>query len=184
MTEPRASLLVWQLDLCWSLFSHHSAGLSDAECLWSPVSGAWTVRPDGAGRWVADWEVPEPSPVPATTIGWLTWHVGFWWTSTYEVCFGSGAAPERESVVWPGSAASTLSWLEAMKDAWRSSLLAVSAAELDSTERTAALPFGDSTLPLGKVAAWVNFELTKNVAEIGQTRHLYALRDGSAPTPG
>ncbi len=178
MTESRVELLVWQLDLCWSLFTHHSDGLTDEECLWEPAPGAWNVHAGGAaGIWVPDWEVPEPTPVPATTIAWLTWHVGFWWTSTYEVCFGSGVAPDRESVLWPGSADAAVAWLGELKDTWRTALLATTAEELDSTARTAALPFGAGPLTLGQVAAWVNFELTKNVAEIGQTRHLYALRD-------
>jgi hypothetical protein len=178
MTEPRVSLLVWQLDLCWSLFEYHASSLTDEECLWEPAPDAWTVRADAAGRWVADWVVPEPSPVPATTIGWLTWHVGFWWTSTHGVCFGSGA-PDRSSIFWPGSASAAVSWLGSLKDAWRTALLEVSSSELDSTSRTAALPFGAEPLPLGQVAAWVNFELAKNVAEIGQTRHLYALKAAS-----
>lgn len=60
-------------------------GLSDDEFLWEPASTAWSIRrrdecrtgtPFGAGQWVADFEVPEPVPVPMTTIAWLYWHMG------------------------------------------------------------------------------------------------------------
>lgn len=43
-------------------------------------------------------------PAPALSIGCLTWHLGFWWTTTLGCCFGSGA-PAREEITWPGSAA-------------------------------------------------------------------------------
>lgn len=171
MTTSRADLLVRQLDVTWALFEHHLERLDDAACLWHPAPGCWTVRPDERGRWVADWEVPEPDPAPALSIGWLTWHIGFWWTTTLGCCFGSGA-PAREEITWPGSAAGTASWLRDVHQRWRLSLLECSEADLESTELTAALPWGQGQA-LVHVAGWVNVELTKNVAEIGLVRHLY-----------
>lgn len=59
--------------------------LSDHEFFWEPTSPTWSVRrredcrtptPFGAGRWVADFEFPEPTPIPLTSIGWLAWHIG------------------------------------------------------------------------------------------------------------
>jgi hypothetical protein len=61
------------------------ASLTDDEFFWEPFPTAWSIRrrgecrtpsPFGAGEWVADFEVPEPSPVPVTTIAWLYWHMG------------------------------------------------------------------------------------------------------------
>jgi hypothetical protein len=61
------------------------AGLTDDEFFWEPFTTAWSVRrqdqcrtanPFGAGEWVADFEIPEPTPVPMTTIAWLYWHMG------------------------------------------------------------------------------------------------------------
>ena len=60
------------------------AGLTDDEYLWEPVPGAWSLRPRdeavttmaaGGGELVADFEVPEPSPAPVTTIAWRLGHV-------------------------------------------------------------------------------------------------------------
>ncbi|MGH8995442.1 MAG: DinB family protein [Acidimicrobiales bacterium] len=60
-------------------------GLTDDEFFWEPVGSAWSIRqrhdcrtasPFGSGEWVADFEFPEPTPVPMTTIAWLYWHMG------------------------------------------------------------------------------------------------------------
>lgn len=175
MTAARVDLLIRQLDIAWSLFEHHLKDLDDAACLWEPVANCWTVRPDGHGRWVADWAVPEPEPAPVTTIGWLTWHIGFWWTTTLGHCFGEGA-PEREEIRWPGGAAAAADWLRALKEDWRANLLPLTDADLDSSARTAGLPWGQE-LTLADIAGWITVELTKNVAEIGLLRHLYGARE-------
>lgn len=60
-------------------------GLTDDEFFWEPFATAWSIRrrdecespnPFGDGEWVADFAVPEPAPVPMTTIAWLYWHMG------------------------------------------------------------------------------------------------------------
>ncbi|GAB3209348.1 DinB family protein [Marinactinospora endophytica] len=171
MSSSRISLVNRQLDIAWALLEHHAQDLDDAMCLWEPAPVSWNVRPDGQGRWVADWQVPEPQPVPAVTIGWVTWHVDYWWTTTLEHCFGSGA-PAREEIVWPGSAEAAIARLAELKRSWQAGLARLDDADLDSTSRTAGLPWGEG-LPLVDVAGWVGVELTKNVAEIGLLRHLY-----------
>jgi hypothetical protein len=59
--------------------------LTDDEFLWEPCTTTWSIRrhdecrtanPFGTGEWVADFEIPEPTPVPMTTIAWLYWHIG------------------------------------------------------------------------------------------------------------
>ena len=59
--------------------------LTDDEFFWEPFTMTWSIRrqdqcrtpnPFGAGEWVADFEIPEPAPVPMTTIAWLYWHIG------------------------------------------------------------------------------------------------------------
>ncbi|OUC98277.1 hypothetical protein CA984_07640 [Streptosporangium minutum] len=173
VTVPRVDLLIRQLDTAWALFEYHLKDLDDAQCLWEPAAGCWTVRRQDDGRWTADWQVPEPDPVPTLTIGWLTWHIGFWWTTTLGHCFGDGAPP-REEITWPGDAAAAADWLRGLRDDWRARLSELTDADLDSTDRTAGLWGQDDTL--ANVAGWVSVELTKNVAEIGYVRHLYAAR--------
>ena len=181
MPVARVELLLRQLDITWSLFEHHLQDLDDSVCLWEPAPVCWTVRPDSQGRWVADWEVPEPDPVPAVSIGWLTWHIGFWWTTTIGHCFGSGA-PEVRDITWPGTVTAAADWLRGLRADWQAALLPLSDADLDSTERTAGLPWGGE-LTLADVAGWVNIELTKNVAEIGLVRHLHGAQQSLPDAP-
>ncbi|MEY9211858.1 DinB family protein [Thermobifida halotolerans] len=173
MPVSRVDLLLHRLGTAWALLEHHLDGLDDPVCLWEPAPHCWTVRPDERGRWAADWQVPAPDPVPTATIGWLTWHIGFWWTTPGH-CLGSGA-PEREEITWPGSAEAAVEWLHGLKDGWRAHLVTLTDADLDSTDRTATLP-GGREQTLAEVAGRVNIELTKNVAEIGPVRNLYGAR--------
>ena len=59
-------------------------GLTDAEYLWEPVAGCWSIRPRGraatvmaagGGDLVADFAWPEPEPAPVTTIAWRLAHL-------------------------------------------------------------------------------------------------------------
>jgi hypothetical protein len=84
--------------------------------------------------------------------------------------FGDGAL-SREGVTWPGNAADVRAWLGGLQARWRVVLERVTDEEMRSAER-ARWPFPDR--PFGDVIAWVNVELTKNAAEIGYARFLYA----------
>mgnify|MGYP001481304836 CR=1 FL=1 len=171
MTVARVDLLLKQLDITWALFEHHLQIIDDEGCLWEPAPHCWTVRQDEQGRWVADWQVPEPDPVPAVTIAWVTWHIGYWWTSTIEACFGKGA-PDREKITWPGGTAAAADRLRGLKADRQARLGGLTDADLDSTERTSGLPW-EQKMTLGDVAGRVTVELTKNVAEIGLVRNLH-----------
>lgn len=176
-------MLAGQTGIAGALFEHHAAGLGDGEALWEPAQPAWTVRRGDDGRWAADWQVPEPDPVPATTIAWTLWHIDYWWTTVLEHCFGDGA-PDRAEIRWPGSAADAIDRVRALHERWDRALREAGEGALDSGERTAELPlFAGMGLTLGQVAAWVPVEFTKNTAEIGAVRHLYALRGPGAGTP-
>ncbi|WP_020580394.1 DinB family protein [Actinopolymorpha alba] len=169
--QSQMMLLRWQLDVAWSLLELHLADLDDAEILWEPAPTCWTVRPRADGRWVADWMAPdaEPEPEPAPSIAWLTWHIGFWWTLTYERSFGVREV-RRDEVFWPGSTDATVEWLRACKDRWSGALTHLDDADLQSTARSGWFLRG--TRPFGFVVAWVNSELMKNAAEIGLLRNL------------
>lgn len=172
MSTSRIDLLARQLDIAWALFEHHLAQLDDDAFLWEPSPISWSVRRNVEGRWVADWQVPEPDPVPTPTIAWLTWHMGYWWETTLGCCFRSGTVPERQEITWPGSAAAATAWLRDLYREWRENLDALRDDELDARDRTAGLPWGQGET-LANVLAWLNVELTKNVAEIGAVHHLY-----------
>lgn len=168
MDGSRLGLLRWQLQLAWSLAGHHLPGLTEELCLWEPALGAWTVRRGVDGRWRPDWVEPEPDPAPAATAGWLTWHLGWWWSAALDHAYGR-QPPDREQVLWPGTAAAAADWITDLHQRWREFLDACTEADLDE-------PFGypwPQSRPLSIAAGWVNAELMKNVAEIGVLRHMW-----------
>jgi hypothetical protein len=171
MDPARRAVLLRQLGLTWSLAELLLDGLSDEECLWEPVPGCWTVRPNTEGVWIADWEEPEPDPAPACTIGWITWHIGWWWSMVYDHSFGAGTV-QRENTPWPGTARGAVEWITNCHDAWSSAVDGCTEADLDSTERT-RWPYAEPR-PFAYVVAWANAELMKNVAEIGVLRRIHS----------
>jgi hypothetical protein len=97
--------------------------------------------------------------------------MGFWWSMVLNHSFGDGTV-SRENVVWPGNADAVRELLGRLEGEWRAALGRLSDDDLRSTQRT-RWPFQDR--PFGDVVAWVYVELTKNAAEIGYARFLYAV---------
>jgi hypothetical protein len=58
----------------WQRLRGRLDGLTDAEYLWEPASGCWTVRTRDGG-WRADTVLPGPRPEPFTTLAWRLWHL-------------------------------------------------------------------------------------------------------------
>ena len=88
-------MLLWQLGVASSLFDVVIAGLSEDEALRPPVTGAWSVRRGEDDVWRADWADDEPVPAPPTTVAWLLWHIGWWWSDVTGRAFGEGRRGER-----------------------------------------------------------------------------------------
>lgn len=161
-------LLRWQFHVAWSLADEvHLPRLSDELCHWCPTPLALTVRPDAFGRWRPDWPETEPDPPQTASVGWLTWHLIWWWTEVSAVLAGQQAAG-RAGVDWPGSAAAAVGRLRALAVGWNQ--LLDSDPDLDVP---IAYPWSDPR-PARYTLAWVNAELMKNVAEIGAVHHLWA----------
>lgn len=166
-SDPEREVLCWQFDLVWRFAGYHLPALTDEACWWEPAPGSWNVRKRGDGTWQADWFEPAPEPAPPVTIGWLTWHILWWWGSAIAAVRNLPAA-SRESVLWPGNAAATVQALNSFAAQW--SEILTGAADL---QRAAAYPWSEPR-PLRLLLAWANCELMKNVAEIGGVRHLFA----------
>ena len=171
MTEARDYLLR-QFEIAWQLTSFHLEGLTTEECLWRPAQEGLHVYQGPDGGWRGDWPDRETYDIGPPSIGWVTWHLGFWWSMALDHSFGPGLL-SREEVVWPGTADGVREWIGRLQDRWRGALAEVTDDDLRSTERT-RWPFRDR--PFGDVIAWANVELTKNAAEIGYARFLYAVR--------
>ncbi|RDI53141.1 DinB family protein [Nocardia mexicana] len=172
MPTSRRDLLRWQFDLTWALFDLHLRELVPDDYRWEPAPLVWTVRPGPDGSWIPDWSDTEPDPIPVPTIAWLTWHIGWWWSVTLDHAEGSPAR-DRGDVHWPGEE-QVPDWLDDLCDRWRTRLDSYTEADLDAP---AAFPWGeDADNTIAHTAAWVNAELMKNAAEIGQLRLLRAAR--------
>ena len=111
-------VLRWQFRLAWSLGAEvHFPALTDENCLWRPTPDAWTVHRDGNGVWREDWQVPEPDPAPPSTIGWLTWHLVWWWRDLRSRADG-GRPVTRGQSPWPGGADAVRSALLDLHAGW------------------------------------------------------------------
>ncbi|MEV1072328.1 DinB family protein [Micromonospora parva] len=178
MSVSPLALLRWQFDLTWSLFEYHLERLDAEDFLWEPAAHCWSVRQGVDGAWVPDWADTEPDPVPVPTIGWLTWHVGWWWTVAMHHLRGV-PAPDRTAVVWPGPGEPSVAWLRGLRTDWLGLLDQLGERDLD---RTATFPWPDGTdHTVTHAIGWVNAELMKNVAEIGQLRLMRVARTDPAP---
>ena len=169
-----ARCLIRQFETAWKLASYHLEGLTTEECLWRPAQKGLHVHQTPDGRWGADWPDREGYDIGPPSIAWLTWHMGFWWSTVIDRSFGSGTL-SRENLVWPGDAVGVREWLAGLQGQWRRMLEQVKDEDLRSAQRT-RWPFQDR--PFSDVIAWVNVELTKNAAEIGYARFLYAVSVG------
>ncbi|GAA2727184.1 DinB family protein [Actinocorallia aurantiaca] len=172
MSVSRRDLLRWQFELTWSLFEFHLERLEPEDLLWEPAPCCWTMRGGADGGWAPDWADSEPDPIPVPTIGWISWHIGWWWSVALD--HARGRAPrEREEIRWPGDGPQTVAWLRALREEWLAVLDRLTDADLD-----AAAPFpwqGEPGMTVAHTAGWVNAELMKNAAEIGQLRLLRAV---------
>jgi hypothetical protein len=165
-------LLRWQFDLTWSLAELHLDRLTTDDFLWEPAPHCWTVRQGADGSWTPDWADTEPDPIPVPTIGWVTWHLGWWWTVAID--HARGREPrDRTAVAWPGPGA-TVDWLRELHGDWLTVLDGLTDADL-----AGAAPFpwpADAGMTVAQMLGWANAELMKNIAELGQLRLLRAAR--------
>jgi DinB family protein len=175
VSGSRGDVLQWQFDLTWSLMELHLDELKPADFLWEPAANCWTVRRGDDGVWMPDWAEPEPEPVPVPTIGWLTWHIGWWWSVAAD--HAQRRTPRaREEITWPGDGPATVDWLRALRAEWLAVLDRLTDADLDAM---APFPWQNNPeLTVAHMVSWVNSELMKNVAEIGQLRLLRAASAG------
>ncbi|MCK0174390.1 DinB family protein [Mycolicibacterium sp. F2034L] len=162
--------LTGQFDLAWALADLHLSALTEDDFLWEPAPLVWTVRPDADGRWRPDWAETEPDPIPVPTIGWLSWHLTWWW-SVASAHLAGDAPPDREDILWRGPEA-VVAELRRLADEWRTLLTNLSMADLQSP---APFPWPpEAGRSVEDMALWAHVELTKNVAEIGMLRLLRA----------
>jgi hypothetical protein len=180
MADDARAYLIRQFATAWKLTSYHLDGLTTAECLWRPGGVGPHVHRAPDGQWRADWPEHEGYDLGPPSIAWVTWHLGFWWSMVHDHSFGGGALA-RDRITWPGTAGGVRDWLGGLQRQWEARLHESTDEDLRSSERT-RWPMKDR--PFGDVVAWVNVELTKNAAEIGYARFLYAVSRTGADHEG
>ena len=170
----RLDLLRWQFELAWRLADEaHLPHITDESCLWAPAPGAWTVHRDETGTWRADWQVPEPEE-GTTTIGWVSWHLIWWWSELLDRLHGRSPVGPTEAT-WPGSADGVRTALRRLHAEWATLLDGLTDDDLDAPF---AWPWPEER-PLAYALLWANAELMKNVAEIGSLRSRYQATSGA-----
>ncbi|NUS72238.1 MAG: DinB family protein [Corynebacteriales bacterium] len=175
MSTSRLEIVQWQFELTWALFEFHLERLEPEDLLWIPAEQHWTVRQDATGVWVPDWQDSELDPIPVPTIAWVTWHIGWWWSVALDHVHGK-TPRERAEISWPGTVDGTVNWLRELAEQWRTMLSQQGEADLDAI---APFPWGnDPQFTIAHMCGWVNAELMKNVAEVGQLRLLRAASGG------
>jgi hypothetical protein len=138
-------------------------GLTDDEFFWEPFTTTWSIRrqdqcrtpnPFGAGEWVADFAIPEPAPVPMTTIAWLYWHTGSMPGRLCDIDFLGGTRTMASGWTSPylthhpifTSAAEAVT---ALRDGWQRLREAIERADDDQLEvTTAGYTYAAGVLPL------------------------------------
>ncbi|HEX6312231.1 MAG TPA: DinB family protein [Acidimicrobiia bacterium] len=176
--------LIEQLAWHWSTQARPRLdGLTDDEYLWEPGPGAWSIRrradattgaAAGAGDWVADYEFPEPSPPPLTTIAWRLGHVAigvFGMRASNH--FGDGGVTYA-TTDWPPTAAGGLDLLDEGYVAWMNGLRGLDAADLARPCGPAEGPWSQHAM--AGLVLHVNREAIHHLAEVALLRDLWRAR--------
>ncbi|MFI8824806.1 DinB family protein [Streptomyces sp. NPDC053431] len=162
--------------------------ITDAEYLWEPVPGCWSVRHReagpgpaatllvGAGDWGRDaTPPPHPEPAPFTTIAWRLSHLVEMFVLRTDHTAG-GHSLTRDDFRSRGDAASAVADLEEATLGWRKALLSLTDADLDTVGYSSYPHGGDAEEAFVDVVWWMNQELLHHGAEIALLRDLHRAR--------
>ncbi|MFG2674644.1 DinB family protein [Streptomyces sp. NPDC048445] len=165
-----------------------AAPMTDAEYLWEPVPGCWSVRRRadgpgaratqlvGAGDWGRDSaHQPHPVPPPFTTIAWRLTHLAEMLAVRADHAHGTRTLTRGDYRARP-DAAGAIAGFSAAAGAWREALLAADDAVLDRVGHCTYPHGSDAEEPFVDVIWWVNQELLHHGAEIALLRDLYRYR--------
>ena len=172
MSTDTRDLLLRQFRTASALLHHHLDTLTTEECLWRPSARGLHVHRCAAGHWIADWPDHEGFDLGPPSAAWTSWHIGYWWSTVIDQSFGDGIL-SRHEIYWPGDGPSTASWISGLEHRWLTALDDLDDAAFASHDLT-KWPYRDR--PFSDLVGWVTVELTKNAAELGMARFLYAVQ--------
>ena len=174
---PRLAPFLAQWDYVADQLFGRLQGLTDAELMWEPAEGSWTVQQaeDGRGRPTSKtaWWNPTPDVEPPRTIAWSMGHLGAGLMVRSDWLVGEHQLLDIPD--WPTTAKGAISFLGEGLAAWRAGLDEMGDEDLDTVGRCAYPEGLDPQLPLLDIVWWVNKELLWHSAEIWYVRDLYAV---------
>ncbi|ONI71088.1 hypothetical protein ALI144C_52070 [Actinosynnema sp. ALI-1.44] len=159
--------------------------LTDAEYLWEPVPGSWSIRRRsagpgpgaavlaGRGEWGRDGGRPHPVPPPITTIAWRLGHLSEMLATRADHVNGTHTKSE-DDYEHAGDAASGVAAFSRGTTLWRSAVDSADDAALDTIGHSTYPDGSDPEVPFIEVVWWMNQELLHHGAEIALLRDLYA----------
>jgi len=128
-------LIVAQLEFYWDVHLWPRLdGLTDAEYLWEPAEGCWSLRQREDGSYTLDSQWPEPSPAPVTTLAWRMMHVGAYCLGNRaSAFFGDGSVPEDADMFdsrylpasLPATASEAIAFLDQAYRKWHDGIAAL-----------------------------------------------------------
>lgn len=148
------------------------AGLTDAEYLWEPVPGCWSVRPRGDdGIPAIDFAMPQPDPPPFTTIAWRLAHVIVGVLAMRNASHFGRAPTDYGSFPYFPTAAGALAQLDEEYAAWTAGVEALGEDGLARPCGPAEGPFAD--VPMATLVLHINREVIHHLSEVCLLRDLY-----------
>ncbi|ALG12287.1 DinB family protein [Kibdelosporangium phytohabitans] len=158
--------------------------LTDAEYLWEPVAGSWSIRRRsagpgpgatvlaGRGEWGRDGGRPHPVPPPVTTIAWRLGHLSEMLVARADHVHGTHTKSE-DDYEHVGDAAAGIAAFERGAAAWRSAVDSADDAALDTVGYSTYPAGSDPEVPFIEIVWWMNQEVLHHGAEIALLRDLY-----------
>ncbi|WP_250034819.1 DinB family protein [Paractinoplanes maris] len=142
-------------------------GLTDDEYFWSPVPGAWTVRPEDNS---IDYAFPQPIPAPFTTIAWRLGHVIVGVLAMRNAAHFGAPAASYGKWRYATTAAEAMAQLEEQLGVWLDGVRSLGSDGL-------ARPCGDTEpypeLPMAALVLHIHRELIHHLSEVCLLRDLH-----------
>lgn len=180
--------LVEQLEWHWDGQARpRLEGMGDEEYHWAPVPEFWDVRRRtasaagtqmGSGDWTCDFAVPEPDPVPVTTIAWQLAHlsVGVFGVRAQSHFGAEFKWGEADYGTWryAGTAQDGLAQLDNTYAAWMDGVRGLSADDLTRQVGPAEGSFAE--LSMATLVLHISREAIHHLSVAATLRDLYAHR--------
>lgn len=171
--------LIEQLDWHWQkALRPRLAGMTDDEYFWEPVKGCWSIRRrsatstgHGAGEFVMEYEFPEPTPPPVTTLAWRLGHLIVGVFGMRNASHFGGPPCDYSTFEYAGTAAEALRQLDEAYARWVGGVRGLGADGLARPCGPAEGPYAE--YPLAALVLHINREAIHHGAELCLLRDLY-----------